>query len=353
MNTPPPALIPPPPRHFASIEPGLAAFIDALPKTETHLHIDGALSLAHLRTLDPGLPERPYFWDAAHRYADFGDFLKVCHRHVLLWLTSPERCAAAVDSMLAECAAQNVRYVETSLSLGAALRAGPLREVLAAIRSAAERSAVPDVRLFVGFGRADHLQFSSALEEVLTLDGVDGIDLHGVETLPVLDWTVDYFQRARAAGKFTKVHAGEIGPAAHVRHAVEVLGVNRIEHGARAAEDPEVVRLLVERGITLDVCPISNLKLRVTPSLRQHPLAALHRAGVACTLNTDDPFCFGNTLREEYAACVTELGLDRADLVRLARNGFSAALLPADRKAALVAELEHVAASFPARHIAC
>ncbi len=343
----------PAPRHFPVIDPALAAFIDALPKTETHLHIDGALSLPRLRALDPDLADPPPFWAADHRYADFGDFLQICHRYVLLWLTSPERCADAVETMLAECASQNVRYVETSLSLGAALRAGPLREVVSAIRAAADRSAVPDVRFFIGFGRADHLQFSSALEEVLTLDGVDGIDLHGVETLPVLDWTVDYFQRARAAGKFTKVHAGEIGPAAHVRHAVEVLGVDRIEHGARAAEDPEVVRLLVERGVTLDVCPISNLKLRVTPSLRQHPLAALHRAGVACTLNTDDPFCFGSTLREEYAACVTELGLDRADLVRLARNGFSAALLPADRKAALVAELERTASSFPFQHTVC
>lgn len=334
---------PPAPRYLAALPAELAAFIDGLPKTETHLHIDGALSWPELRRLDPTRPERPEFWEPAHRYGDFEEFLSVCHRHVLEWLTTPERCAATVHSLLAEAATQNVRYVETSLSLGAALRVGTLREVFAALRAAADAGPVPEVRLFLGFGRADHHRWAAELEEALAVSEIDAIDLHGVETLPVEPWTVDFFARARAAGKFTKVHAGEFGPAAHVRHAVEVLGVDRIEHGARAAEDPAVVELLARRGVTLDVSPLSNLKLRVTPSIVAHPIGVLHRAGVKCTLNTDDPFLFGSTLREEYAVLALEAGFTREDLVRLADNGLAAALVSAEQRATWRAELAEAA----------
>lgn len=332
-------------RHLPAIEPGLAAFIDALPKAEAHLHLDGALSWERLRERDPSLPERPFFWAAEHRYGDFLDFLNVCHHHVAEWLTTPERYADTARTMLADCAAQNVRYVETSMHLPAALNAGSIREIIAALRSVFTEFPVIEARLFVGLSRNCYDTHHRAIEEALVHADVAGFDLHGIETLPVEPWTSDLFQRARAAGKFTKVHAGEQGPPALVRHAVEALGVNRIEHGVRAVEDPAVVQFLVDRGVTLDVCPISNLKLGVTPSLTAHPIAALHRAGVACTINTDDPFCFGNTLREDYAVLALQCGLNLAELAQLARNGFASALLTPAQKAVHFAAIDHVMAA--------
>ena len=315
-------------KYLPSLDPQLAAFIDALPKAELHLHLDGALPWEKIREENPQLPERPPFWAPHFRYAHFDAFLQAVAHFSSFWLTTPERYAEAANIMLAECAAQNVRYVETSIHLVAAVLAGPPSEILAAMRNAADRFPQMEVRLFLGICRDNYQLYDSVIEETLHSPYLDGIDLHGVETLPLEAWTDDLWRRARDLGKFTKAHAGEFGPAFSVREVVERLGVTRVEHGVRAAEDPDVVRLLKDRGVTLDVCPLSNLKLQVTPSLRAHSLAALHRAGVACTVNTDDPFFFGSTLREEYAVLALEAGLSRADLAQLAANGFKTALLP-------------------------
>ena len=103
--------------------------------------------------------------------------------------------------------------------------------------------------------------------------------------------------RVRAAGKVTKCHAGEFDGAHRVREAITELGVTRIQHGVRAIEDPSVVALAAEQGVTFDVCPISNVRLQVFPSIAEHPIRRLGEAGVRCTVSTDDPLCFGNTVR--------------------------------------------------------
>jgi adenosine deaminase len=118
-----------------------------------------------------------------------------------------------------------------------------------------------------------------------------------------------------------------------VRAVVERLGVRRVQHGVRAIEDPEVVALLVREGVTLDITPISNVKLQVVPSLREHPLRALLAAGVRCTVSTDDPLIFGNTLTDEYVGLATEAGFTRAELVQVARNGFLAGTMAEDSPA--------------------
>ncbi len=329
-------------KFLPAIEPGLAAFIDALPKTEMHLHIDGALPWEKMRELNPQLPNPPPFWDSSFRYADFDEFLEAVASYGSLWLTTPERYAEAAEVMLAECAAQNVRYVETSIHLVAALQVGPPSEILAAIRGAIERFPALEVRLFLGVRRNDYAQHGALIEETLRSTLLDGIDLHGIETLPLETWTDDLWRRARDMGKFTKAHAGEFGPAASVREVVERLEITRVEHGVRAAEDLNVMALLKDSGITLDVCPLSNLKLQVAPSIREHPIRMLHRAGVVCSVNTDDPFFFGSTLREEYAALAMDAGFSRVELGQLAANGFRAALLPPAIRDEHLAEIQRV-----------
>ncbi|NBD38287.1 MAG: adenosine deaminase, partial [Verrucomicrobia bacterium] len=160
------------------------------------------------------------------------------------------------------------------------------------------------------------------IEASLDWDEVDGLDLHGTETTPLQPWTADLWQRARAAGKGTKAHAGEFAGPAFVERVMDELGVRRIQHGTRAAESPELVRRLREEGAVLDMCPISNLKLRVVPSLSEHPVRHLHDEGVMVTVNTDDPVSFGNTLTEEYTVLHQELGFSYAELGEVAANGF-------------------------------
>jgi adenosine deaminase len=132
-----------------------------------------------------------------------------------------------------------------------------------------------------------------------------------------------------------------------VRRAVEFLGVRRVQHGLSALGDPAVMQLLRDYDVTLDMTPISNVKLLAVPSMKAHPIKKFMEAGVRCTISTDDPMLFGNRLCDEYVALGTEGGLDRATLVKIARNGFEVADLPAGVKAGYVRQLEAIGAENP------
>ncbi len=324
--------------------PDLAAFIQALPKTETHLHLEGALPLELLRRVAPDLEifrngNLPPWWAAEYRYTDFPSFEKILLDHALLWFTSAERYHEAARAIFAGLAAQNVRYVETSFHLPVQKFIHvPAREILDAIRTAAPDGMT--VRVFAGMLRIDYTpDFAPVIDSLPEWEHLAGVDLHGVEVWPLESWTPQVWERVRVAGKETKAHAGEFGGARNVREAVEVLGVRRVQHGVQSVDDPAVVRLLRERDVTCDVCPISNVKLKVAPTMRQHPIRALFDAGVRCTISTDDPFSFGNTLSEEYAALATDLGFSRRELIQIARNGFAVAQMPAAAKQAALAGL--------------
>jgi adenosine deaminase len=321
----------------------LAAFVRALPKTETHLHVEGALPYELLHASDPvRWPEAPPFRERGYRYATFPDFERQLLDHALPWFTTAERYYEAAKLIFARLHAQNVVYVETSFHLPVVdFIKVPGPEIVAAIRSAAPKHF--HVRVFTGMPRDI---FSSPhrrlLDELAGWEGLAGVDLHGYEPIPTAPSTADWWARFRAAGLVTKCHAGEFDGAARVREAVEVLGVTRVQHGVRAIEDPAVVRLCAERGVTFDVCPLSNVGLRVVPSLEAHPLRRLIDAGVRCTLSTDDPLCFGNSIDEEYLAVAHALGFSRRELARIARNGFEVALLPEEKKRPFLAQLDAI-----------
>ena len=118
-----------------------------------------------------------------------------------------------------------------------------------------------------------------------------------------------------------------------------MLGVRRVQHGVRAIEDPAVVELAAERGVTFDLCPISNVRLRVVPSMKEHPIRKLMQAGVRCTVSTDDPLNFANTVNDEYATLARDLGFGRADLAQIARNGWEVADVSAGEKQKALAEI--------------
>ncbi len=326
-------------------DPELAAFIQALPKTETHLHIEGALPLELLRRVAPEkfADGPPPWWADDFRYPDFPAFEKVLLDHALLWFTDADRYHEAARVIFAGLAAQNTRYIETSFHLPVTGFIGvPGPEIARAILAAAPPGMT--VRVFAGMSRVDYTpELSPVIDQLGDWDDLAGVDLHGVETWPLQPWTAGVWSRLRSAGKQTKAHAGEFGGAENVRQAIEELGVRRVQHGVRAVEDPAVMKLLREADATCDVCPISNVKLQVAPSMRAHPIRRLFDAGVRCTISTDDPFSFGNTLSDEYAALALDLGFTRPELVRIATNGFEAATLPASGKAAAFAELDRLA----------
>jgi adenosine deaminase len=147
------------------------------------------------------------------------------------------------------------------------------------------------------------------------------------------------FKRAGAAGLRRTVHAGESSGPEGVRDAIELLGADRIDHGVRAIEDPDLVGLLADRRIPLGICPTSNLTLGVYATIEDHPIDRLRRAGVVVSINTDDPVLLGASLEGEYALCSQAFGWSDADLRGLARNSIDASFANADIKAGLIQAL--------------
>jgi adenosine deaminase len=326
---------------YSTPTPAIADFIHRLPKTETHLHIEGALPYQLLQQVDPEKFAEPQAcWARDFKWKCFEDFEGHLIEHAMQWFTSPERYHEAAKVIFAGHLAQNVRYVETSFHAGMIEFLGiPGPEIVNAIRSAAPKGL--EVRVFMGMARNCYNEtLAPVLDECVTWEGLAGLDLHGVEYLPLEAWTPKLWEKARAAGLETKAHAGEFGPAANVSEAIRVLGAKRIQHGVRAFEDPGVVDLAAAEGATFEICPISNVKLDVVDRLEDHPLRQYVDKGIRCTISTDDPFSFGNTVEDEYAALSSGLGFNTAELARFAKNGFEVALIDESTRAKWIAEVD-------------
>jgi adenosine deaminase len=309
-------------------DPELKTFLRRLPKTETHLHIEGALPWELLNRLDPERFQRPpESWQDHYKFDTFEQFETELLDMAFAWFTSPERyheAALRIFNRLHK--EQNVHYIETSFASGMIEFAGLDGQAVAEAIAAAAPEGV-DVRVYMGIHHDGYNERSQAfIEESLRWDKLDGLDLHGTETVPLEPWTAGLWERARGSGKHTKAHAGEFAGPEFVWQVVEELGVRRIQHGVRSVESPRLVRHLRDIGAVLDVCPISNVKLGVVERMADHPIRELFESGVVCTVSTDDPISFGNSLAEEYIALNQELGFSYADLGELAANGFRHAL---------------------------
>ncbi len=304
----------------------LNQFLGSLPKTETHLHIEGALPWELLVKKDPvRFSEDPFFRKADFRYESFEQFEQVLIEHAMCWFDSPENYYEAAKLIFSAHLKQNVKYVEISFHAGMMefLRL-PGEEILNAIIDAIPNGL--EVRVFLGISRNAYTPYlGPLLEEALEWNHLSGIDLHGLETLPFESWIPEFWSKAQDKGKTVKAHAGEFGPASNVRQAVNELKVKRIQHGTRAIEDEDVMRLLTDEDITLDMCPISNFKLRVIDRFEDHPIQNFIKKGIRCTVSTDDPLSFNNSLTEEYVGLYEKLSLSFEEIAGLISNGFQVA----------------------------
>ena len=320
------------------------AFIRALPKTETHLHIEGCLPWKLLHDLHPDeFSDPPHFWADDFRYDSFEEFERILIEHAIRWFTTPDRYHEAAKVIFDRHLEQNVRYVETSFHAGIIELLGISgEEVLEAIRSAVPPGL--EVRVFLGISRNAYTPVLGPILEdaVESWDNLSGIDLHGLESLPMGDWTPKLWSKAESNGRTLKAHAGEFGPAANVREAIEVLNVRRIQHGVLAIEDESVIDLLKEVDATLDLCPISNLKLQVIPRMEEHPVRLFFDQGIRCTLSTDDTFSFGNSLTDEYEALAEHLAFTTAELSQIAKNGFEVADIEDDLRNQAIIDIDQL-----------
>jgi adenosine deaminase len=322
----------------------------ALPKIELHLHIEGAAPPGLIRAIaDEKGVDLAGIFDAAGAYAfdGFEDFLRVYEAATSV-LTTPEdyaRLARAVCERLAE---HGVIYAETFLSPdfcgGGDVAAW--REYLAAIREAAEAVQAQGGPLLRGIVTCiRHLGPERARAPALCAaetagDFLTGFGMAGAETVGAPRDYAWAFDCAREAGLRLTAHAGEWCGPESVAAALDDLGVERIGHGVRAAEDERLVARLAENGVTLEVCPGSNLALGLYPRLSAHPIARLRAAGVPVTVSTDDPPFFHTTMTAEYAALAEAFGWDEADFRELARNAARAAFCDAATREALLKTLD-------------
>ena len=332
----------------------IAAFVAALPKAELHLHIEGTfepeLMFAIARRNGVALPYASFEEvRAAYAFSNLQDFLDIYYAGASVLIEARD-FYDLTWAYLARAHAENVRHAEIFFDPQTHTARGvPFATVVEGIGRAlddAETKLGLSSRLIMCFLR--HLDEEAALE---TLDAamahrrrIAAVGLDSSERGNPPGKFREVFRRARAAGLLAVAHAGEEGPPEYVREALDQLAVVRIDHGNAALRDHALVADLVRRRVPLTVCPLSNLKLRVVDDMAAHPLKRMLDLGLLVTVNSDDPAYFGGYVNDNYVAVAGALGLDREDLVRLARNSFEASWLDAAAKAALIAELDAAAA---------
>jgi adenosine deaminase len=332
----------------------LTEFVRRLPKAELHLHIEGTLEPELLLELGRrngvDLPcSSAEECRAKYRFSDLQHFLDIYYGGVSVLVTEQDFYDLTA-AYVRRVAGEGARHVEVFFDPQSHVPRGvPFDDVVGGITRAlrdGETELGVSWRLIMCFLRD---RPASEAMEMLELalphgDVIVGVGLDSAELGHPPDEFAAVYDKARSAGMIAVAHAGEEGPPEYISDALDVLKVRRIDHGVAAIEDPELQRRLADLRVPLTMCPLSNLELQVTPDLSRHPLKRLLDAGLVVTVNSDDPAYFGGYLLDNYLAVQRALGLSHADLAQLARNSITASLLPGERKAQLITEIDHVAA---------
>ena len=331
-----------------------AAFIAALPKAELHLHIEGSLEPELMFELARrnGIAIPFATVDdvrAAYAFSNLQDFLDIYYQGMGV-LQTEQDFYDLTAAYLARAHADGVRHSEIFFDpQGHTARGIPFATVIGGItRALDDAQARYDMssRLIMCFLR--HLSEEEAeatLDEARPwLDRIDGVGLDSSEVGHPPAKFQRVFARARNLGLRLVAHAGEEGPPEYVRQALDLLGVDRIDHGNRSLEDEALVARLADDAMCLTVCPLSNLKLCVVDDMTAHPLKTMLDAGLLATVNSDDPSYFGGYVNANYTAVADALDLSRDELVTLARNSFLGAFLDDDAKARHLAAIDAYAA---------
>ena len=330
-------------------------FIAGLPKAELHLHIEGSLEPEMM----VALAERngvtlPYVSveevRAAYSFTRLQDFLDLYYQGMSVLLTEQDFYDLTL-AYLRRVARDNVRHVEIFFDpQGHTDRGVAFETVFNGIERAlkdGEAELGITSKIILCFLR--HLSAEAAmqtLEQALPYKArIVGVGLDSSEQGHPPEKFKAVFARARAEGFLAVAHAGEEGPPDYVWGALNDLRVDRIDHGNRALEDPDLVLELARRKMPLTVCPLSNLRLCVVDDMTAHPLKMMLDRGLFVTVNSDDPAYFGGYVNDNYIAVRQALGLSNQELATIARNSFQAAFLDDATKAKYLDEVEEYVAS--------
>jgi adenosine deaminase len=328
----------------------LEGFVRGLPKAELHMHIEGSLEpelmfeLARRNGVD--LPFKTVeAVREAYAFSNLQDFLDIYYQGARALLTEEDfkdLALAYFHRLHADGGVHAEMFFDPQTHTDRGLPFSVAADGLLAGMAQAERELGVTSKLILCFLR--HLDEDAAFATLKAaepyLDRIAGVGLDSSELGHPPSKFAKVFAAARERGLKTVAHAGEEGPPDYVWQALDVLAVDRIDHGNRSLEDDALIRRLVEDGMTLTVCPLSNLKLCVTPDLAEHPIRHMLDLGLHATVNSDDPAYFGGYLLDNYMAVAKAVDLDRAHLVRLARNSFTGSFLDEGEIAARLGQID-------------
>lgn len=327
----------------------------ALPKVELHRHLEGSLRLDTMLDIAKQhgivIPEDVIRLSTLVQIQDedkftFQNFLSKFDT-LRLFYRSPDAIHRITREAIQDAAKDNVKYMELRFTPVALSRAErfPLHDVIdwviTSSKNAAEEFDII-IKLIASVNRHESAELA---EQVAWLaadhidDGLVALDLAGNEAEFPSEPFYGIFKEARQAGLNVTIHAGEWGPAKHIREAIEELGAKRIGHGVRILEDKDVTAMVKERGTACEVCITSNYQSGVVESLDTHPMAKMLENGINVTINTDDPSISRITLSHEYYAACEDLKLSQTTLRERIIAAAKAGFLPDDEKQNLVSQL--------------
>ena len=320
--------------------------LQAMPKAELHIHIEGSLEpelifeLAQRNGVSLAYPTIEALRQA-YAFSDLQSFLDIYYAGASVLLTEQDFYDMTA-AYLRRAKADNVRHAEIFFDPQTHTARGVAFEtVINGIWRACQDSPVSASLILCFLRHLSEEEAIATLEEASPYrDKFIGVGLDSAEVGNPPEKFARVFERARNLGLHLVAHAGEEGPPAYIESALDVLNVERIDHGVRCLDDPVLVQRLVREQMALTVCPLSNVKLRVFDVMGEHNLRRLLDAGLVATVNSDDPAYFGGYLNENYFAAFEALPLDRSHARQLARNSFTAAFLGPEQKRAYLAEVD-------------
>jgi adenosine deaminase len=332
----------------------LRTVVQAMPKAELHIHIEGSLepelifALAERNGVKLAYPSVEALRQA-YAFKDLQSFLDIYYAGASVLLKEQDFYDMTA-AYLKKAQADNVRHTEIFFDPQTHTARGvPMATVVNGIYQACQDSPV-SATLILCFLR--HLSEDDALETLEQAlpfrDKFIGVGLDSSEVGHPPEKFARVFARCRDLGLHLVAHAGEEGPPAYIQSALDVLKVERIDHGVRILEDQALTERVAREGIALTVCPLSNTKLRVFDQMTDHNLVQLLDAGLVATVNSDDPAYFGGYMNDNFLAVFESLPLGLSHAQRLARNSFVASFLPEGQKRQFLAEVDAYFAALPA-----
>ncbi len=327
----------------------LENFVEGMPKVELHLHIEGTLEPDLLISLaSKNAINLPYAdieaAKKAYQFSDLQSFLNVYYLGASVLREEIDFYELTIN-YLQRCKDQNIVHTEiffdpqTHVANGIAIES--VMSGISAALEEAEREWGISSALILCFERdRDAESTISLLKQALRIGGIVGIGLDSAELGNPPQKFQEVFQLAKALGLRRVAHAGEEGPPAYIRDALDNLDVERIDHGVRCLEDPQLVERLRNARIPLTVCPFSNIELKVFPDLASHNLGKLLDAGLVVTVNSDDPAYFGGYLNENLVETVFSLNREIDDIVLLQKNAVEASFCSGERKNEIFRRME-------------